>query len=297
MAYERKVAEIFGYPSTTQYDQIIEIWNKYPCPFINSKCDKPSQHRDYDSKIPFGACSVWHKADTSDKPEPVIICPSRFFDELKVFHEACLLFNRNSSDLKIIVLDEFELPIIGRVDYIIGLYDTKTKTVVDFLLLELMACSTTFTGDVLCSLHDILQGKTTTKKLKYGINFRQVLSRMMVQVMAKAYACELWNKKMVWVIQDVLYDYMIKTTKLSLTIISPDKLESLDPRINILFYVYCLHFNPNMNKFELLLKGIYGGNKESIRGIFEPTTIPSKDTMMAMINKRLLEKGSKLEFT
>ena len=48
---------------------------------------------------------------------------------------------------------------------------------------------------------------------------------MMVQVMAKAYACELWNKKMVWVIQDVLYDYMTKMTKLSLISIPCDSIE------------------------------------------------------------------------
>jgi hypothetical protein len=34
----------------------------------------------------------------------------------------------------------------------------------------------------------------------YGINFRQVISRMMVQVLAKAYACEKWDKRMVWAV-------------------------------------------------------------------------------------------------
>jgi hypothetical protein len=114
---------------------------------------------------------------------------------------------------------------------------------------------------------------------------------MMVQVMAKAYACELWNKKMVWVIQDVLYDYMTKMTKLSLISIPCDSIETLDPRINILFYVYSLRFNQTKNKFELILKGIYGGEKDRISGIFEPSEIPSKETVMAMLNQKIIERG------
>jgi len=102
---------------------------------------------------------------------------------------------------------------MGRIDYILSLYDVAKQEVVDFIALEAMACSTTTTGDVLRSFHDLLQGQTTEEKLKYGINFRQVISRMTVQVLAKAYACEKWNKRMIWAIQDVLYRYMQATTR------------------------------------------------------------------------------------
>jgi hypothetical protein len=39
---------------------------------------------------------------------------------------------------------------------------------------------------------------------------------MMVQVLAKAYACEKWHKRMVWAVQDVLYRYVEATTKVEL---------------------------------------------------------------------------------
>jgi len=58
--------------------------------------------------------------------------------------------------------------------------DLSAQEVVDFIVLEVMACSTTTTGDVLRSFHDILRGKATEKRLKYGINFRQVVSRTSV---------------------------------------------------------------------------------------------------------------------
>lgn len=95
-------------------------------------------------------------------------------------------------------------------------YDPSRQQVVDFNILEVMACSTTRTGDVLRSLHDVLEGSQIQRTLKYGINYRQVISRMMVQILAKAFACEKWNKRMIWAVQDVFYRYMQATTNRSI---------------------------------------------------------------------------------
>jgi hypothetical protein len=164
--------------------------------------------------------------------------------------------------------------------------------VIDFIVLEVMACSTTTTGDVLQSFHDILQGRTTKRKLKYGINFRQVINRMMVQVLAKAYACEKWHKRMVWAVQDVLYRYMQVTTKVELESIPLETLESCASRTSILFFVYGMDMNVEQEMFDLKLKEVYGGSKEDFARILEPVEIPEIEGLFELIQQKVQDKAS-----
>jgi hypothetical protein len=196
---------------------------------------------------------------------------------------------RDNSEL--LVIPELGLP-IGRIDYIIAQCDSATRRVKDFIVLEVMACSTTTTGDVLRSLHDILRGRATKRRLKYGINFRQVISRMMVQVLAKAYACEKWNKRMVWAIQDVLYRYMQATTKVELESIPPEALESRVSQKPILFFVYGMDMNEGQEMFELKLTEVYGGSKEDFARNFEPVKIPEMEKLLELIQQKVQDKAS-----
>jgi len=264
--YHRAVSEVFGYPPTANCSDALRVRKEYQCPFLESRCVKPSQHRDYPSDVPFGACSVWHRGTGVAEPHPYIICPIRFVQDRRIFLDASRLLI-TKGETEVIVIPEIGLP-IGRIDYILSLGDVTTQEIVDFVVLEVMACSTTMTGDVLRSLHDILQGRPTEKRLKYGINFRQVISRMMVQVIAKAYACEKWNKRMIWAVQDVLYRYMQDTTKIELKSVPLAKLENLPAEMSILFFVYGMEMNEAQERFELKLKEIYGGTRESFSKIF-----------------------------
>lgn len=181
---------------------------------------------------------------------------------------------------------------MGRIDYILSLYDIGSQEVVDFIALEVMACSTTTTGDILRSFHDVLQGRITEKRLGYGINFRQVVSRMMVQVLAKAYACEKWNKRMVWAIQDVLYRYMKATTQVELKSIPLDALDNPPPDMPILFLIYGMQMNVEQDKFDLRLNEAYGGTKESFARILEPAQLPETHRMLELIRQRIQTKES-----
>jgi hypothetical protein len=264
-------------------------------PFFGARCVKPSQHRDFDPNIPFGACSVWHRGIGVSEPHPYIICPIRFVQDHRIFLDASRLLSPREGT-EIIIVPEISLP-MGRIDYILSLYDVAKQEVVDFIALEAMACSTTTTGDVLRSFHDLLQGQTTEEKLKYGINFRQVISRMTVQVLAKAYACEKWNKRMIWAIQDVLYRYMQATTRVELTKIPLATLENLPADIPVLFFTYGfftygMEMNTEQQRFELRLREAYGGTKESFARILEPTELPETSRMLELIQHRIQAKES-----
>ncbi len=259
-------------------------------PFSRHRCVKPSQHRDYDPNIPFGACSVWHRGVGLLEPYPHLICPIRFVQDRRVFLDASrLLGSREGAE--IIVIPEISLP-MGRIDYILSLYNIGRQEVMDFVVLEVMACSTTTTGDILRSFHDVLQGRATEKRLRYGINFRQIISRMMVQVLAKAYACEKWNKRMVWAIQDVLYRYMRATTQVELKSLPLDALDNPPPDMPILFLIYSMEMNAEQGKFELRLNEAYGGTKENFARILEPTQLPETHRMLELIQQRIQTKES-----
>jgi len=174
---------------------------------------------------------------------------------------------------------------MGRIDYVLSQYDVVAKQVIDFIVLEVMACSTTYTGDVLKSLHDILNSRQTGGRLRYGINFRQVISRMMIQVLAKAYACQKWQKRMVWAIQDVLYEYMKLTTKVELESYELSDLQRIPPDLSYCFFVYGMSQSDDM--FDLDLKKVYAGAMESFTRIFEPVEIPEVSTLVEVLKSRI----------
>ncbi len=287
-SYERGVAEVFGYVAHSSSPEAVEAVGEYRCPFLGSRCVKPSQHRGYDPNIPFGACSVWHRGKGILERQPYVICPIRFVQDRQIFLDASKLLESHENT-EIVVVPEVGLA-IGRIDYIIARYGARARTVTDFLVLEVMACSTTSTGDILRSFHNVLQGRTTEKRLKYGINYRQVLSRMMVQVLAKAYACEKWGVPMVWAIQDVLFTYMRTTTRVDLERISVSTIDSSSTQMPILFFVYGMGRDESRQRFQLGLREIYGGTKESFARILEPQGLLESSAMVELIQEKIQTK-------
>jgi hypothetical protein len=182
-SYKRGVAEVFGVRPEYATDEEHIAWQTHICPFVGELCNKKSQHKDYDSSIPFGACSVWHRGDFDDVPQPYVVCPTRFLQSSRVLYDTQRLFSRRANT-NLRIVREFSFDEIGRIDEVLAQVDDRTGDVIDFALLEIMACSTTSTGDVLKSFHTTLAGGTVTDRLIYGINYRQVLSRMVIQALS-----------------------------------------------------------------------------------------------------------------
>ena len=204
-----QICEAFGYLSNDRSRKARNARARYWCPFQDRKCTKVSQHRDFPKEVPFGACSVWHKGAHDADMEPYIICPKRFLQNRTIFRTIARALRLEKPSLGI--ADELQIP-EGRVDYVLFDLDTNDP----LAMVEVMACSTTGTGEVLKSLHSILGGVTSTNSFTYGINFRQVLSRMIVQTMSKSGAAAAMDLPMVWVTQDVFARYITETTALKL---------------------------------------------------------------------------------
>jgi len=289
---KKEVAEVFGYPSHNKHATALDIRARHLCPFQVDEtgqlrtCTKKSQHnlfvRFKQTETPFGACSVWHRGRGQEFYRPHIICPARFLQDNRIFQDAKRVLRNWRPASKFYVIREVNFPNIGRLDYILVNYDEEADELLDACILEVMAVSTTTTGDIIRSMFEILGLQDAAKETyNYGINFRQVISRMMIQLVAKSYATSMWNAKMIWVIQDVLYDYMVNSTNLALKEVSRECLEIA--KEDILFFVYELETNPNHDLYRIRLLSVKGGTREDVKRSLEPKAIPSLDDWRNLI--------------
>ena len=234
--------------------------------------------------MPFGACSVWHRGRGKKQFSPAIICPIRFTQHQRIFCEARRVLKDWTSESRCLVLQEIGLP-LGRLDYILVNYEPETNQILDFCVLEVMALSTTATGHVIRSMFEALGVAPPLPVYKYGLNLRQVVSRMIVQMIAKAYAAEQWGKRTVWVMQDILYDYMARTTKLDMTNVTPDG--AAESQHSILFFIYELVTQDPEQMFDLRLKAVKGGNRKQVEAMLQPNKIPSLTEVQSTLEQHI----------
>ena len=89
-----------------------------------------------------------------------------------------------------------------------------------------------------------------------GINYRQVWARMVSQLIVKSQVALSWNSHTIWLVQDVLADYISKSTALAL----PDYLSEILNEVNILSIGYGDTINDkNENILELKETKLYSG--------------------------------------
>jgi hypothetical protein len=173
-----------------------------------------------------------------------------------------------------LVLHEIGLQ-LGRLDYVIVEFDRRAKVLRHFLLLEVMAVSTTTTGQVIRCMLDTLQNRPRPARYNYGINLRQVVSRMMIQVIAKAHATAQWNIPVVWAIQDVLFQFMLSTTRLRLTPVDLNQ-DHISTSLPILFFIYTMQPSLPGGTYQLHLAEVWGGTLGEIEEVLIPKVIPTR---------------------
>ncbi|MEW6360000.1 MAG: NotI family restriction endonuclease [Planctomycetota bacterium] len=246
--------------------------NAFRCPHLKTKCTKRSQHRDI-GDLPFGVCSVWHRPDFTDHPVPHIICPHRLGTD-HALAEA-LSFVKSGAEKRL--LKGIKMKTLGTLDYVVVSSDTARENILDFAGVEIMAMSTTNTGKIIRAMLDGLEGKLG-ETYNYGINYRQVLSRMVVQLCAKGTAFSMWGKKTIWVIQDVLYEYMQEVYDLRL---SAD-VRDADPIILLIYKLV-----DKGDRFDLELSARRSGQPRHFSDLLYTIDVPTKDDAEAILLKKI----------
>lgn len=104
------------------------------------------------------------------------------------------------------------------------------------LIVEIMTCSTSggnksLGTDIQTAFCNAIRGEQSRSP---GINHRQVWARMASQLIVKSQAGLQWGGRTIWVIQDALADYIIRTTGLRLGDMRSDKPDE----VNLLAFSY-----------------------------------------------------------
>ena len=268
------IAEILGRTAVPNLNPETHDFN---CPYINKTCPKRSTKLENE---PYPVCSLWKPLKTEDGPsrEVICVCPKRFYqvDWLKAVVENCWPFEQPTNP---VVATEVKMSGFGNVDFVIA--DQKDDGEIgNFLSVELQAID--ITGSVFPAYEALRSGDILEKKPTYGFNWDNVYKRYITQLVRKGYFHHHWGTKIVAVIQDQVYDYVIKKA---------DFMRSTDVRnsnVNIIFMTYSFETDPdNPEQLAPVLRRVEGTSHASLQQAILYKEAPSKDEFKEKISVAL----------
>jgi hypothetical protein len=228
--------EVFGH---VYNDTGVEATNHRECqhcPYLGRECTKP---RKSEPHIKVGICTVGYKGSFLDHFEPVIICPFRFLDEVvySSIHDRFFPDWDNTRWVK-----EVTMGVSGNVDYVAVKTNDDGSQVDDFFCIEFQANGTT--GSPYPYVQELLRFGRYVGNYTFGLNWaNEFMKTMMQQVYKKGQVVVHWNRKIVFVIQDVALQYLESAVDTS------ELRNNMDDPIH--FMTYSLRWNEGDNKFEM----------------------------------------------
>ena len=192
--------EVFGRIYTDSSASVVREREEQYCPYLDRECTKP---RKSEPEIKVGICSVGYKGSFTDNYRPVIICPFRFLEDV-VFSSIQQKFFPDWERVKWV--KEVNMGVSGNVDYVALKLNSNNKPT-DFFCVEFQANGTT--GSPYGYVKDLLSKGKYEDDYTFGLNWaNEFMKTMMQQVYKKGKVIETWNRKIVFVIQDVAMDYL-----------------------------------------------------------------------------------------
>lgn len=230
--------EVFGHTYNDKSEEAKRDWENQFCPYLGRECTKP---RKSEPHIKVGICSLGYQGSFLDHFEPVIICPFRFLENI-VFQSIHDKFFPEWQHY--VWVKEVNMGVSGNVDYVAVKTDAEKETPLDFFCVEFQANGTT--GSPYPYVKDLLKNGVYENTYTYGLNWaNEFMKTMMQQVYKKGQVVETWNKKIVFVIQDVALEYLENAVDTS------DLRQSMDDVIH--FMTYRLEWSEEENRFVLAL--------------------------------------------
>lgn len=248
------------------------------CRYVKETCLKP---RKSEPQIKVGICSVGAIVSRSSDICPVIICPHRFKEEA-MFETIRQKYLSNWKNVKWI--QEVNIGVGGSVDYVAVEVD-KDDIVKDFLCVEIQAAGTT--GSPYPYVRELLEtGCYSGKRYNYGINWANEFSKtMMQQAFKKGKIVESWNRKIVFVVQNLAMEYLQTASDCS-------KLENSNQLLPVDFCSFRLEWN--VNRWELKYDNIRSTSVEGISlmlGGAKVNEYPTEEEFIKNIMKKGLADG------
>lgn len=294
-------SEIFGIPvhpyliSPSPWTQgIIEKWRGvyYPklkkasktkiCPFTEDPCNKTN-----------GVCSVWYGGKIQ------IICPNRFYyGKFSLLKKISKDFLGNTPEPKIV--SEVKLKGYGNIDWVA--YIEKDNIIADFIGIEVQAIDTTGTGHLNKAVLDLLnKGYFENTPYKFGMNTYNAIKRAFIQMLEKGQVFEKWQIPFIWIMQDVLFDFMKSKFELSSgdrtnhnlygPVNSPEQIREGDFIIIVPVKVNVSQpKNYQQMNITLHMEGYYSTNMDKLLDAFKSEAVPDIEEFKEAIKNKSKKK-------
>lgn len=265
-------------------DAKLAITQQY-CRFLRTTCNKPRKSK---PEIKVGICSLGSTVARSKTTYPVIICPQRLKEEImfKTIETQYL-----SSWKNIHWVQEVDMGVGGNVDYVAYELDESGR-ITDFQCVELQAAGTT--GSPYPYALAMVNGEDTDDlrnsnghRVSFGINWANEFTKtMMQQAYKKGKIIEHWNRKIIFVVQDVAMKYLSKTSDCSL-------LDDFDAKLPVDFCTFKLVWSEKEG-WHLVFDRIYSTSIEGINRIIsgaEANNYPSPEEFKDKAYKKAISDG------
>ena len=203
--------EIFGYPYVEHSANARQTLDTQTCPFLSDECKKP---RKSEPHIKVGVCSVGYKGNFLPDYSPIVICPHRFLEDGTIFSVVADLYLSGGGQ-NVEWVSEVSMGAAGSVDYVAVQLDATGTIIEDFLCVEFQAAGTT--GTPWPAVLEFKESRRFSRdSYDYGINWaNEFVKTMMQQVYKKGRVIRDWNRKIIFVVQDVAIEYLRSTVDVS----------------------------------------------------------------------------------
>ena len=270
--------EVFCCDFEDHTESTLLAYKQQYCKYLKGTCTKP---RKSEPHIKVGICSLGSTINKGKIIHPVIICPQRFKEE-SMFETIRQKYLSHWKNVKWI--QEVNIGVGGNVDYVAVEVD-KFDIVQDFLCVEIQAAGTT--GTPYPYVKELLEyGHYTGRNYTYGINWANEFAKtMMQQAYKKGKIVEYWNRKIVFVVQNLAMEYLQATSDCS-------KLENYNPEYPVDLCSFGLHWNGS--KWTLSFDNIKSTTIDGINRIIGGANIneyPTEEEFMKNIIKKGLSDG------
>ncbi|MFQ3611840.1 MAG: hypothetical protein SNJ72_10150 [Fimbriimonadales bacterium] len=199
-----KVVELFGHATESPQADWSRIVHQQECPFLSKRCYKV---RKSDPNTSIGTCTIL----SGRAQDAVVICPARLLERNQIFIDCIPLLSTHHPDNELHIVREVSIP-GGTIDFMLA--SVRSGKVVDFVGIEVQALDTTGTlwphrQQLLLELGVLPEDELKVSSLKsYGINWKMTAKTTLVQLHHKIRTFEHLHKRLVLVLQDVLFNYM-----------------------------------------------------------------------------------------
>jgi len=262
------ICEILGQPAAQMNTPVNA---DYQCPFINSICIKRSQR----IGGPFPVCTVFKSHKDSDKAEPVIVCPKRFY-EADLFKDVIKYAWTNYNPANPKFVHEIRMGEVGNVDFVVvdAITTESGIKIKNFISAELQAVDITGTYEPAYSA--IVLSQPLDSKPTYNFNYANVRKRFITQLISKGFFHHHWDTKIVAIVQDHIYDNIKQKIKFS---------DSTIEESHILFMQYKLV--ESNGEYHLQFKDITGTTHSNLMMGSLYAQVPPKEDFCKGIIKQL----------